>query len=400
MLISTKPKNAAEAAVLARARQLTDFKWTPVRDVPTFLSLDKGNGVLPAGVEVTGFPYSSTERIDKFFCENVSFETFLTAIPNPDSKLYQPGRATLGACNFGVVCNGLVRYALGIRERVNTQNWGSLPGMRQVKAKGEYTVDEMQLCDVLHAYGEGRNHVSLITDIVRNEDGKIEFVEVSEAVRPTCKRKSYTPEEYYEKFKLFSLWRYDLLDSAPLLDEKLDTFLFESGLEKISPNIAVDNGNKSNYRLGEEIIISVFGEGENTIVLTHNGAVLEEIKVYGNAKISRTLERGYYTATLKNNGKSVEFAVTIPEISYECDGNNLTVHMDPMDEKSRILHMELRKKINKNGFGALAKALPLTEEERKSKSATRTLTEDTENFKVYFENPYGVWTHTMIYIKK
>ncbi len=398
MLISSKPKNEGEAAVIARARQLTDFKWTPVRDVPTYLSLTKGNGVLPAGVEQTGFPYASTERIDKFFCENISFESFLTAIPNPDSKLYQAGHASLRACNFGVVCNGLVRYALGIRERVNTQNWSSLPGMRQIKQKGEYTVDEMQLCDVLHAYGEGRNHVSLITDIIRNEDGKIEFVEVSEAVRPTCKRKSYTPEEYYEAFKLFSLWRYDLLGSVPPLDEEQNTLLFESGLEKISPSIAVDNGNKSNYRLGEEILISVFGEEENVVVLSRGGEAIEEIKVYGNAKIAITLERGYYTASLKNGGERVEFAVTIPEISYECDGKSITVHIDPMDKKSKILHMELRKKINKEGFGGLAKVLPLTEEEKKSGIIKRPIPENAENFKIYFENEYGVWTHKMVHI--
>ena len=172
MLISTLPGTSAEAAVLARAKQLTDFTWTPYRDVPIYTNTE-GLTVLPAGVPVKGFPYSSTEETDKFFVENVSFETFLTAIPNPHSILYQPGRGALGACNYGVVCNGFVRYALGIPYRIPTSKWLTIPGMRFVKRRGEYTVDDMCLCDVLWAYGEGRNHVAMITDILRNENGAV-----------------------------------------------------------------------------------------------------------------------------------------------------------------------------------------------------------------------------------
>ena len=79
-LKSALPDTRAKKAIIARSRQLTDFKWTPIRDVPTYLR-NVGNTVLPAGIEVTGFPYSSTELTDKFFTENVSFESFLSAIP-------------------------------------------------------------------------------------------------------------------------------------------------------------------------------------------------------------------------------------------------------------------------------------------------------------------------------
>ena len=166
MLIGTKPANAAEYAAIARSKQLTDFKWTPVRDVPTYI-VGIGNTVLPAGVTVTGFPYASEERNDKFICENVSFESFMSAVKNPYSKIYQPGHAAYSAINYGIVCNGLLRYAFGIPYRVSTARWYTIPGMRQIKPRGEYTVDEMRLCDVLYAFGEGRNHVAMITDILR-----------------------------------------------------------------------------------------------------------------------------------------------------------------------------------------------------------------------------------------
>lgn len=396
MLISEKPKNQAVAAAIARSRQLTDFKWTPIRDVPTYYT-NQGLSVLPAGVEITGFPYASTEKTDKFFCENVSFETFLSAIPNPYSKLYQPGNAAYNSCNYGVVCNGLVRYALGIKYRVNTEKWSTISGMREIKPKNEYTVDEMKLCDILYAYGEGRNHVSLITDIQRDEKGVICFVEVSEAVRPTCVRRLFTPELFYEKFKLFSLYRYDYLDLVPSFDEENDKLLFESGIEKITPKIAVDNGNKSNYSLGDTILISVFLSGGDTVQIYRDGELTEEVKVFKRALIPRILSKGYYTVKLKESGDSAEFCVTAPDISFSVSDGVITVSANSMDEKSKIVYMDFRR--NGEYFPPLQKYEELSEEEKTSGKIVRTLVENGENFKVYFENKYGIWTHKAIRIK-
>ena len=393
MLISTKPKNAGEAAVIARSRQLTDFKWTPIFDVPTY-SVKEGQCVIPMGVEATGFPYASTEKTDRFIAENISFESFVTAIRNPYSKLYQPGHAAYNASNFGIVCNGLVRYAFGIRERYNTKRWYDIPGMREVKPKGEYTVDEIELCDVLHAYGEGRNHVSLITDILKNEKGEIELVEVSEAVRPLCKRESYTPEVFYEKFSLFALCRYDLLESVPPLDEKTDSYIWQSSKEIPAPKISVDNGNRSNYKDGEEIVFSVFSEKADTVVICKDGEIFEEVKTAGRAFFPRRLAAGNYVATLRESGESVEFAVVKPKISFEVSDGAVTVSADSMDEKSRVLYMDFRKP--GAWFAGLVKCEVLTEEERRSGKISRPIPDSAENFKIYFENEYGVWTHSPI----
>ena len=48
----------------------------------------------------------------------------------------------------------------------------------------------------------------------------------------------------------------------------------------------------------------------------------------------------------------------------------------------------------------LAKLEELTEEEKETGVFTREIPADAANFKVYFENKYGVWTHTMIRIQK
>ena len=46
----------------------------------------------------------------------------------------------------------------------------------------------------------------------------------------------------------------------------------------------------------------------------------------------------------------------------------------------------------------LAKLEELTEEEKRTGVFTREIPEDAYNFKVYFKNKYGVWTHKMIEI--
>ena len=394
MLTSTKPRNDAEAAALARARQLSDFKWTPVRDVPVYRSVE-GQTVLPAGVEVIGFPYSSTERKDKFFTENVSFETFLSAIPNPYSKLYQVGQGAKNACSYGIVCNSFVRYALGIPYRVNTKNWYAIPGMRMVAPKTEYLVDDIQLLDVLHAYGEGRNHVAIITDILRDEAGAVAAVEVSEAVPTHCKRVSYAPEEFYEKYKLFSLCRYDFLDQVPLLDEETDKLLWESGIEKIAPKITVDNGNKSNYLAGEEVIVSVAAENMDTVDLYRNGELLSSHLVSPRAVFPLNPERGYYVAKLREAGDSVEFCVNQADVSHFVHNGVITVHADPCDEKSRIVYADFRVQGTQKGVAGLVKYEVLTEEEKNGHTFSRPIPEEARHFKVYYQNAYGVWTHTM-----
>ena len=395
MLVSTKPDSKGKAAVLARSAQLTDFKWTPLCDVPTYTKTD-GKTVLPAGVEAVGMPYSSTEPVDKFITENVSFETFLSVAANPDSALYQKD---LGGKNnswtyIGIVCNGLVRYALGIRRRYSTKCWGDIPGMHMIAECESYKVDEIELCDILHAYGNGRNHVSLITDLLRDESGQIVQVEVSEAVRPTCKRACYSVEEFYEKYKLFALWRYDFVDLAPENDPEIDALLVEHGVEKELPNISVDYGNKSNYLEGEEIVISVFHKGENEVEICRREELVERLTVVGKGRISRKLERGYYTARLVNTGESIEFCVNSPQISHTVKGGYITVQAESCDPDSKILYIDFRER--GNGVAALVKVEELSEEEKRSGVITRKIPDEGKNFKVYFENKYGIWTHRMI----
>ena len=161
---------------------------------------------------------------------------------------------------------------------------------------------------------------------------------------------------------------------VPPLDEDTDSLLWNSQMGLPTPKIAVDNGNKSNYLVGEDVIISVFSDEPDTIELIRNGEVIENITVNGKAFFVRTPPRGYYVARLKNKGDSVEFCVNQAKTRYEIHNGMITVYADPCDEKSVIHYMDFRQK----GVcvAALEKYEELSSEEMESGKITRPIPPD------------------------
>lgn len=415
MLISMKPDSKGKEAAIYRSRQVTEFTWTPQGDIPIY-NMNVGKTKLSAGAPQRGMLYSSTETVDKFVAENVSFQTMLSVIANPDSALYHKDVGGHGNswAYFGIVCNGLVRYALNIRPRYPTKRWSTIPGMRKVASAGGYTAEDVALCDILIEY-EKIKHVALVTDILRDENGVIRQIEVSEAIRPTCVRRQFDLAEFFEKYKAMELWRYDLVDQVPMPDPEQDAIL-QRGVPGL-PAIAVDYGDCSNYRDCEDVVISSFAPGENEAELLRGDQVIEKLHFTDRGKVSRRLDRGYYTLRQVKTGETVSFCVTAPQISHSVKDGYLTVKADPCDPESRILHMDFRERSKgekRNELGTdhenaavafystaaatLSKVELLTEEEKNTGVFTRKIPEDAVNFKVYFENKYGVWTHTMIRI--
>ena len=391
MLISSSPKTKAQEGVRMRARQLTDFKWTPLRDIPTF-TRKEGNWLFEAGRELTGFPYSSVEVEDRFITENVSFESFLSAIANPHSKLYQVGHGEHGAPNFGVVCNGLVRYALGIPRRVSTKRFLTIPGMNPVAKCGAYTAEDLALFDVLYSFGNGVNHVELITDILRTETNEIAEIELSGGIRPLCARRRFTVHDFFEKFGGYDLCRYEFIESIPY-DESVNELLWNSHIEKKTPKIAVDNGNNSNYLVGDEVLLSVFSDLSDVVELLCGDTLLHTYAVGGSAMIPLTLPRGYYTARLQSSGESVSFCVNRAEVAHRVENGVITFSADPCDPNSEIVYLDFREKGNR--AAPLASYEELSEEERQSGCFSRRIPQDARHYKIYYRNQYGVWTHPM-----
>lgn len=423
-LISSEPDSVGKKNVLERVKQLTEFKWTPIRNMPTHIP----NGTkekytfFSADKEVTGMPYSNNVANDKYICENVSFETLLSAVVNPDSVLYN--KNLYGYRNsstyYGIVCSGLVRHSLGIKERYSVKEFGTIPGMRKIADCNSYKADEIELCDILYVFCKTRVHVALITDILKNDAGEIVEIEVSEAVRPTCKRENFKVEEFFKEFSVFELWRYDYIDSVPGCEPGTNEILFENKAIRKHPDIAVDFGNKSNYFLGQETIISVFREEENNIKIYKDGSLLNEMSIFGKGNFSRIFDVGYYEIKLEGSDEVVKFCVNYPLITHTVTDGVITVkvdsgndslisHMDFMvkesydDSKERIRLHSLKSEVSEAvpyyyHFSSLCKIRKLTDEEIKSGVIVAQIPENAGFFKITFKNKYGLWTHQMIKI--
>ena len=148
--------------------------------------------------------------------------------------------------------------------------------------------------------------------------------------------------------------------------------------------------------------------------LTKKGEeIIEKLTVNGRGKTSRKFERGYYTVTLVKTGAVLEFCVTEPIITHTVKDGVITVTANPSDANSVISHFEFRERTRtKQGTdyqqqtvefynpccASLSKLCELTDMEKKTGVFSRPIPEDAENFKVNFQNKYGMWTHTMVKI--
>ena len=391
MLISQKPKTEGQAAAQKRARHITDFTWTPIFDVPTYTKND-GKTVLPAGKEVTGMPYSSTEGTNKFLYENISLANFLTVLANKESALYKrenPSSDGKSRAYFGTVCNGLARYALEIRRRISTKRWREFDCFSLIGEAGEYKLEDIEICDILHAHvlePKKVSHVAMITDVLRDETGEIKEIEVSEMIRPVAVRRRFNLEDYFTRFGLYALMRYKYIDSVKN-DEETERKLFSDCEEKKAPKIAVDFGNKMNYLYFDDIVLSVFTEGENEVIITRDGENFDTLSCIGEKNFTLKLPKGYYKATL-NGEYTVEFCVCKPKITYSVKNGYITVNADSCDKKSEILYMDFREAETYS----LHSILELSEEEKKTGKIVRKIPEGAGHFKVYFENNYAIWT--------
>lgn len=392
----TMPDSPAKYAVIKRARFLTDVRWTPLAEIPSHKQPDDSRR-FPAGVTVTGMPYSSVEVVDKFIGENVSFGTFLSAVANPDSVLYTRDLSSFKNASgyYGCVCNELVRYALGIPQRYNTRHWYEIPGMHKVLEHGAYSADELQLCDVLHEYDSIHTHVALVTDLLRDKDGKVVMIEISEATIPSCKRHTFTVEEYFKLYGTYDICRWDGTESAVMWDPADEVTLFARDAA-VNPrsDIAHCYGDGANILSGEEVVISVFTEDPCNAEIYRDGALIEKIFFKGPGKASRTFERGDYVLRHSVTGQSTRLRVNDPAIHFIAQDGVLTVKVDSGDPGSQLVHMDFRGEGEQVAY--LERIEHLTPEERAFGVFSRPIPDGAHTIKFFFRNAFGLWASRLI----
>lgn len=324
--LADEPTAIGQAACLARAAQMRDIKWTLQGNLTM-----TGGSVYQKGRVVTGLPYSSVRKTDRFVGFNISLYTFMTAVHNPRSLLYTTTAADNTADNgnianlyYGINCSVLGSYAHDWNYHTATNAIPELPYIEEVDPA------DMQLCDLPNAsksHGGSIGHCTMVTGITRNADGSINTLELTESTQPVAKATTMTYESFISnyinglKFKVYRDTR--LYEAGYKASPFVRVFDEEPVEEIVYSKLCTNRGDKVSITEDEIIILNVLiDSGYETIKVYKDGALYDKYTVSNgdivNGDLSLTgLPAGMYTAVLcDSNGAVVENAGTSFEI---CD---------------------------------------------------------------------------------
>lgn len=324
--LADKPTTIGQAACLARAAQMRDIKWTPQGDLTM-----TGGSVYQKGRVVTGLPYSSVRKTDRFVGFNISLYTFMTAVHNPRSLLYTTTAADNTADNgdianlyYGVNCSVLGSYAHDWNYHSATNTIPELPYIEEVDPA------DMQLCDLPVAskdHGGSVGHCTMVTAITRNEDGSIARLELTESTSPVAKATTMTYEWFvanYINAQGYKVYRDTRLYEAGYKASPFVRVFDEEPTEEIVySKLCTNRGDKASITADESIILNVLiDSGYETIKVYKDGTLYDKYTVTDgdivNGDLSLTgLPTGMYTAVLcDSNGVTSGNAGTSFEV---CD---------------------------------------------------------------------------------
>ena len=320
------PKSQGVANVIKRARQLVELRWTPVEQFPCSYSVDTPNGRLrqdaffPKWRPCQGMVYSSVRKYERFVGYHISIETFMTALANPNSVLYtrsQHGAGRNMSSFYGNVCSCFVSYAVDLPYQVPCSGWLAVPGVEELHITN---LNELQLCDI----GLSASHIVIITDILRDAEGNIHKIVISESTPPRCVTNDYTPEEFrhYYLGRDYKILRYagiDDVDYAPSPYVHLDGD--PDSVPEEFPALMTDFGNKANYLKDlEPVELSVFEEGWDAVQVTYPDKSIKEYAI-SEGKVTIVPEQvGYYAACCVSGEKRshhVEWCVIDVDVRTE-----------------------------------------------------------------------------------
>lgn len=315
ILYHDKPASKGVENAIKRSKQLATLHWTPVGIVPTVKAARSPEGVkvyhklfCPAYRPQTGVVYSSVRLYEKYVGYNVSLETYMTAVANPNSVIYTrnlhdaPGHGV--GCYYGSVCSSYVSYTLDLPYRMRCKDWPGWPGITPVDSS---KLENLRLCDIVLNVTK---HIAIITDIERDVDGTVHGITVSECTHPntTCNR--FTPDEF-RHFWLedgYVIYRYDKLDGISYTPSPFVRLEGDPDLPEYEMNrtLMLDLGNKANYILGEEDVeISVFEDGWQAVAVTEpDGTVTEHPITDGRVMLMLTKPGFHSACCVKPGAKS------------------------------------------------------------------------------------------------
>ena len=187
--LHTVPKNYGVLNAIRRARQLTDVKWTPDFDITRIFvgmrdSLSDPHGAAYYGLfksdtEYKGAPYHSGA---KYIGIDAPIDAFITSAENINSVI-GTGQSESSPADrlsyYGTACDTLVSYVYYL-PHVQAGYFETLNGLSLIATiSANFDYSKIELADLLFS----TSHVAIISDIVKDENGNVIYIEVSDAAR-------------------------------------------------------------------------------------------------------------------------------------------------------------------------------------------------------------------------
>ena len=344
------PKSQGVINALKRAKQMVEFEWTPVKLLPAGNYFGELNGdtrwgyvnMLPWRPQ-KGLIYSSARKSEGFIGYNISFETFVTALANPNSVLYTRSEAEENRdmkSYYGVVCSLFASYVFDLPFRRPCARWPSAPGITQVDTT---ELEALELCDIVL---NPNLHIMVITDIQRDVNGKVHYVSISESTTPKCIETTYTPEQLR---KCYLENNYKVFRNAKVHEVKYTPSPYvrvpgdpEMICPAVNSALLPDRGNKANYELGDSVELTVFDSKWAEVVIS--GAETYVLPVQDGKVSFLPKKAGFYTAYCGRSGEQsvpVEFGVASIGLNLDknvcTEGEKISVSFTPAAGEDEFL---------------------------------------------------------------
>ena len=311
------PESEGMKNALRRAKQLAELRWTPVKAFPVIASpgvpgADTSRIFFPAWRPRGGVNYSAARFEEKYVGCNISLDTYMTAMTQPDSVLYTRnlhGKHRLCAAYYGTVCSQFASYVFDLPFHIDCQQWPYLDGIEIIDPT---PLENLRLCDILN---ERTRHTAVITGITRDADGRVLDITVTESTPPCAQSNTFLAQEFvnYWLKNGYEVLRYHKLDRVAYTPSPWVHIEGDPELAYPVPNAVLmpDYGDKANYLLGETVTLSVFDPAYTAVEIRCR----EEKKSLPveNGRVTLIPEKpGYYqAAAVSENGRSapVEFCI-------------------------------------------------------------------------------------------
>ena len=232
------------------------------------------NHTYSAGDTIVGLPYSSTRKENTFVPNHVSFETYFTALSDPNSYAYtkNPGHGAYGNLYYGAVCGVFSNYCMGLKAmRHRNLDIFAVPGIEKVETQD---AQAMKIGYMMNTAKNGHTHIRVCVGITRN-NGVVTNIRMAHSTDPVTCYVDYTAEEFNAELTDYTIIRYTKLDEN-LYDPNKSPFRNYF----CNPNIMPKKGNKANWSTTEDVIIDVLDKGDFTqYIVVKDGVAASPVNI-------------------------------------------------------------------------------------------------------------------------